>query len=217
MEPIKKPLTSKLPLLTMYRPSLDQLVAMFEKTCKTVTIADRNNRYDSLDDMRLHVGTSLSELDIRGEDPGVSCILNHSETIKDATWVFMRNEIRMEEVPEAAEILYFKAREFLLIHSMPRFRRSYLLVAFLALATAIADAVWQWDIFRHQQIPLLFITFLICGVIALVASQPSTCVLRLETKANLPSFWTKNRDALILGAIASVMAAILGWFFGRLK
>lgn len=67
MEPIRNTKTARIATLRMYRQDLDQLLALFQERCATLTISDKHNRYDSLDDMKTHVGAEISDLDIRGE------------------------------------------------------------------------------------------------------------------------------------------------------
>lgn len=79
MEPIRHTLTARLKYLKMYREDLDQLVAMFVRDCKTVTISDSKYRYDSLDEMKQKTGPTVKDLDIRGENPGVRFLFNQTE------------------------------------------------------------------------------------------------------------------------------------------
>lgn len=59
MESIKHTRTARLRSLKMYRPEFDQLVALFQNSCGSVVISDNQNRYESLDEMKTHVGTRI--------------------------------------------------------------------------------------------------------------------------------------------------------------
>jgi hypothetical protein len=79
MEPIRHTKTARFKSLKMYRPELDNLVELFQKSCQRVVISDNDHRYISLDEMKAHVGIKIKDLDIRGENPGVHFLLNQKE------------------------------------------------------------------------------------------------------------------------------------------
>jgi hypothetical protein len=78
MKPIRHTKTARLRGLKMYREDLDELVNLFQ-SCKSVTISDNKNDYDSLDEMKDIVGCKIVNLDIRGENPGLHFLLNQKE------------------------------------------------------------------------------------------------------------------------------------------
>jgi hypothetical protein len=101
----------------MYRTELDQLVKFFEDRCAKVEISDNDHRYDSLDEMKKHVGPRITALDIRGENPSVHFLLNQKEILPGGpgappTASFF-NELRTEEITDDAEALFLKIKEFL--------------------------------------------------------------------------------------------------------
>lgn len=71
MEPIRHTLTARLKYLKMYREDVDQLLAIFVRSCEKVIISDTKYRYDSLGEMKEKLGPRVKDLDIRGENPGV--------------------------------------------------------------------------------------------------------------------------------------------------
>jgi hypothetical protein len=85
MEPIKHTLTARLGNLKMYREDLDQLVAMFRRSCQTVTISDDKFQYDSLEEMKKQKPESkITFFEIHGKDPGVQFLLNQTSMLKGA-------------------------------------------------------------------------------------------------------------------------------------
>ena len=82
MEPIRHTLTARLGILKIYREDLDQLVAMFQRSCETVTISDSKYRYDSLGEMKQNVGATIKDLDIQGENPDVRFLFNQTEVLR---------------------------------------------------------------------------------------------------------------------------------------
>lgn len=79
MEPIRHTLTARLGYLKMYREELDELVAMFQRSCGKVTVSDLNYRYESLEEMKQKLPPRIRDLDIRGESPGVRFLFNQIE------------------------------------------------------------------------------------------------------------------------------------------
>ncbi len=49
-----------------------------------------------------------------------------------STMVFIRNELRTEEISDAADNLFYKVRDFLVSNKAPRFRIGYLVAAIIA-------------------------------------------------------------------------------------
>jgi hypothetical protein len=110
MEPIRPTLTARLGILRMYREDVDQLVAMFQRSCERVTISDSDNPYESVEDMKNHLGAKLKYLDIRGENPAVRFLFNQTEVVKGSIEQAqtMFNESRTEEITDAADALFYK-------------------------------------------------------------------------------------------------------------
>src|ERR1700722_16885873 len=115
MEPIRHTLTARLGILRMYREDVDQLVVMFQRSCERVTISDRDNRYETVEEMKNHLGAKLKYLDIRGENPAVRFLFNQTEAVKgsveQAQTTF--NELRTEEITDAADALFYKMQNLL--------------------------------------------------------------------------------------------------------
>ena len=106
MEPIKTTKTARLGRLQMYREGLDDFVAFFQRTCVNATISDSKNRYDTLDEMKSAIGSKIKDLDIRGEKPGLHFLLNRKEAVPGSSTPAIFNELRTEEISEAADALF---------------------------------------------------------------------------------------------------------------
>jgi hypothetical protein len=119
MEPIQHTKTARLRSLKMYREELDQLVALFQKSCAAVTISDKKNRYESLEEMKATIRPKITSLDIRGENPGVHFLLNQKEFAPGSSTPAIFNELRTEETAEGADNLFFKIKDFLHSHERP--------------------------------------------------------------------------------------------------
>ena len=202
----------------MYREDLDQLLAFFQKVGATVTISDKHNRYDSLDDMKAHVGVEISELDIRAENPRVHFLLNQSEVVKGSpsTMLFYYNELRTEEVSDEAENLFYKISDFLAKHKAARFRPYFMAAAIGALVGSIVFVAIDYQTFKNGQVSLGFLICLFVATVLIGASMLGSNQIRLETRVNSPAFWQKNKEALAMHAITSVISGIIGYLLGRI-
>jgi hypothetical protein len=47
-----------------------------QKVCSVITISDDTNRYDSLAEMKHHIGSRIKNFNISGENPKVHFLLN---------------------------------------------------------------------------------------------------------------------------------------------
>jgi hypothetical protein len=218
MEPIRHTLTARILTLQMYREDLDQLLSFFQNACAKVTISDEHNRYDSLDDMKVYVGIEIKNIDISGENPGVHFLMNRSDVVKGSpsTMIYYYNELRTEEISDEADNLFYKVRDFLMEHRPPRFRRAFLVPAIVAAGACIVFGVLDWDLLRSSnQISLRLLVCLLVAVGFLVASSQSSNQLRLEKKANLPSFWARNKEAFATHAATSAISVFVGWLLGH--
>jgi hypothetical protein len=122
----------------MYREDLDELVGMFEGSCEKVTISDSKYRYMSLEEMKGKLPLRIKDLDIRGENPAVRFLFNQTELSYSfnppAQIAF--NELRTEEITDAADILFYKLKDFLLAHKQPNSRKGFVGLAIAGFAAA---------------------------------------------------------------------------------
>jgi hypothetical protein len=201
----------------MYREDLDQLLSFFQKACAKVTISDKHNRYDSLDDMKAHVGIEIEDIDIEGINPGVHFLLNQSKVVKGSpsTLIYYYNELRTEEISDEADHLFYRVRDFLIEHKPPRFRNALLITAIVAAGACVVFGFLDRELFRNNYISLRFMGCLLAAVGFFTASMQSTNYLRLEAKANLPSFWARNREAFATHATTSAISGFVGWLLGH--
>lgn len=213
MEPIRNTQTARLRNLKMYREDLDEFVGLFKRVCATVTISDNRNRYESLDEMKAHIGNRIKDLDIRGEKPGVHFLLNQKERIHGSSAPSVFNELRTEEITDEADALFFKIREFLVTRQQPRVRWYFMTIAIIMLAVIIFMVV------RHlgeSQVPASILVYAVMFAGFTVAAVRSANYLYLETRLNSPSFWSRHRDAFAAHAVTASISALLGGLAGWL-
>ena len=222
MEPIRHTLTARLRYLKMYREDLDQLVALFQKGCAKVTISDDKNRYESLDEMKQHVGAKVKNLDIEGEEPGVHFLLNRSGVVYTGTTPTLSvfNELRTEEITDPADALFFKVRHFLTAYERPYVRVPFAVLAGLAFLVCIVSAVSFSTRKQHgldigNLTPAYVVSFIVC-IVLLFPAMYIVNSISLETKRNSQSFWTANREKIILLVIGSLLTILVQWVTGHL-
>lgn len=120
MEPIRNTKSVRFVRLKMYREDLDALVGLFQKACSEITISDDKNRYDSLAEMKQHVGSRIKDFNIRGENPNIHFLLNKAEKVSSSTpgqvMTKLFPELRTEEATDAADYLFYAAKELISPH-----------------------------------------------------------------------------------------------------
>jgi hypothetical protein len=213
--------------LKLYREEVDELVAMFAQSCEKVTISDSKHRFEDLDDMKRNVSERINDLDLRGENPGVRFLFNQKEVVNlspTPTQVTF-NELRTEEISDAADALFYKVKDFLIAHQRPRAKVGFLVGALISFAVLI------WFVYTNTgpgpdgraAIQFRALPGIIFCVAALalfaVAGLNITNFLSLETKRNSASFFVRNREdfakhAVITG-ISSLITGIIGFLIGH--
>jgi hypothetical protein len=229
METIKNTRTARFGLLKMYREDLDQLVATFQRSCKRVTISDNKYRYESLNEMKQNVGSRIKDFDIRGENPGVRFLFNQTEVSRNVgvgahpTYTTL-NELRTEEITDAADALFFEIKDSLLPYQQPTYRKAWivpLVVSFVgifwfAIRNSHANQGGQPVVYLGWGLLASILTF----AISVSAATHVRNYLSLETRRDSPSFFMKYREDFakhgITSVITAVVSGIVGLFFGWL-
>ena len=216
VDPIRTTKTARLNNLEMYREDLDEFVAFFKRACTNVTISDNRNRYESLDEMKNHIGPRIKDLDIRGEKPALHFLLNRKEQISGSSAPAVFNELRTEEITEEADVLFYKVQEFLVAHQRPRVRVLFAIIATVALAGTIFFLVRD-NSTQRPSLTLLVFTILFAG--STVAAFKIDNCLSLETRLNSPSFWARHQDAFaahaVTATISTLVGLVIGWLVGH--
>jgi hypothetical protein len=221
MEPIRHTLTARLKNLKMYRDELDQLVAIFQRNCKTVTISDSKYRYDSLDEMKVKAGIRVKDLDIRGENPGVRFLFNQTEItrIGNPPLQGIYNELRTEEISDIADGVFYKIKDFIGPYERPSFRKEWLVPALVGLVGIFWFALHGSYVNKDgQTVPGSMPGVVSCMVVLMfsfVAGLGSRNYVSLETKQNSPSFFSKNWEEITKHWIIALGGGVIGWLLGH--
>ena len=215
MEPIRTTKTARLRSLRMYREELDAFLALFKQNCQSVSLSDSKNRYDSLDEMKEHVGPLIRDLDVRGERPGVHFILNQKASVPGSSTPSIVNELRTEEITDEADALFLKMKEFLSGHQLPVVRVPFLMIAIVALVCVIAFGISDYKAGSQH---LAWNTLL--SALALAASMiPALKIsnkLSLDTRRNSPSFWERNKEDFAKYLVTAIIGGIIGAIIAHL-
>ena len=224
MEPIRHTKSARLGPLKMYREDLDQLLEYFQKGCTVVRLSDKQNRYDSLDEMKKMIGSKVKELDIEGEKPGLHFLLNHSEPMLGSPGsknVF--NELRTEEISDDADILFFKVREFLTERQRRRVRVPLGFLAIVGFAASCFFVSRNYEVPAHGE-PIIHGSLgLLVSVLVTIGSMIGALnvsnYLTLDTKLASPSFWIKHKDEFashaVIAGMSTLIGGLIGWLIGH--
>jgi hypothetical protein len=227
MKPIRNTLTARLGNLKMYREEADQLIAFFRNSCESFVIAYNNNSFDDLDDMKNNIGTRVRAFYIRGVNPAVRFSFNQSEMVSgvNSPTRVIFNELRTEEMTDAADALFYKIKDFLLVYQRPRFRKGYLFGVYGSVV-GLLMVVAHYGVVNESgqdKLPgraiLGLLLFTVALGIFLNAATNIQNYLSLESKRKSASFFVKYREDFARHAvqtvIASVITGIIGYLIGH--
>ena len=223
MERLRQTKTARLRALKMYREDLDHLMECFQETCEKVTISDNVNSYVSLNDMKTNIGSKVTNLDIRGENPAVHFLLNQKEYPPGSTTPAIFNELRTEEITNEADALFRQIRELLESFQRPTGTR-FLIPAVLGLIATLLLVVYAATsalLAGHQ--PILHASVFVCIGITIIFTilgiANSQNRLSLEKKLDAPSFFVRNREEFakhgVISLISVIIGVVVGYFLGH--
>jgi hypothetical protein len=222
MEPIRHTLTARLGYLKLYREDVDELVTMFAQSCEKVTISDSKHRFEDLDDMKRNVAAKITDFDLRGEKPDIRFLFNQTEIVRvsspptQATF----NELRTEEISDAADALFYKVKDLLVSHQQPRAKKGLLFGAAVSFVCLFWFAYINMGRDEHGQAILAFRALpglLLCLAALLIFVVTGTNIknyLSLDTKRNSPSFFVRNREEFAKQATTAAISSIIGGLIG---
>jgi hypothetical protein len=203
----------------MYREDLDQLVGYFQSGCTSFTISDKKNRYENLDEMKRYVGSRIRDLDIQGYGPGLHFLLNQTEGVPGSPTrpLITFHELRTEEITNEADILFYQVKEFLSSHQEKPFRMPFLVIAIIAFVACVVLSTHNFVVVNGQLAirgTIAWFVSFITTIVALVCIAVTRNYLTLETRANSPSFFARNRDEIARQGIIASFTLVVGIIVG---
>lgn len=206
----------------MYREDLDALILLFQKACSNVTISDEKNRYESLAEMKQHVGSRIKDFNVKGENPKVHFLLNKSEKVPSSTPGQMMTvffpELKTEEATDAADNLFYVVNEFL--QALQQKAMTPAAWVFTLLTIPVTFLLGYQGLVKHEQ-SLFIIWLALCAVLLIIILIWSNRrhFVTLDTRLESPSFFAKNREEFgkhaVITAISSIISGVLGYLLGH--
>jgi hypothetical protein len=204
----------------MYREEVDQLVAMFQRGCEKVTISDSKYRYDSLEEMKQKVGPRIKHFDIRGENPGVRFLFNQTEIVRISNPPLQTtyNELRTEQITDAADGVFYTIKDFLVTHQRPAFLREWIVPTILSLICMFWFVIHNSEVNKEGQavirsLPGLLISVVVfAGCVAMGLNSQN--FVSLETKRNSASFFVRNWEEFAKHAVTAGISGVIGYCIG---
>jgi hypothetical protein len=211
VEPIRNTKSVRFVRLKMYREDLDELVGLFRKDCSVITISDDANRYDSLVEMKQHIGSRIKNFNISGENPKVHFLLNKAENVPSSTpGEVMRRlfpELRTEEATDAADHLFYAAKELI---------TSYQQTVITPLVMAGFILLGVQGIKTGSGLPILWLALAGFDFIFILFWSNRAHYLTLDTRLESPSFFQKYREEFGKQAVTAVISGLIGGVIGYL-
>jgi len=224
IEPIRRSPSARIGLLKMYREDVEELVAMFQRTCKTVVMSDQKHRYRTWDAMQRTVSSPVKELVIRGSDPDVIFLFNRTEVVSGSGGPTQTtyNELRTDISSDAADALFYKVKDFLLQYRRPTVRKGFLVgagaalvgVFWVAIHYAFIDSHGEQKLDARAILPLLG-SLIILGLFVSF-SLSNRNYLTLEKRRDAPSFFVRNQEEFARHAMTATISSIIGVLVGYL-
>jgi hypothetical protein len=220
VKPLRNTKSVRFVRLKMYREDLDALVALFQKSCTSVTISDDKNSYDSLSEMKQHVGSQIKNFNIRGENPKVHFLLNKAEQVPSSTPGQMMTqlfpELRTEEATDAADTLFYEVREHIQAYQRTPLTPAVLIFGIIAVAVMLSLGIEGIRSAHSSQqsvpstLPLLWI--LVSGVMLVIIMIWSMRghFLTLDTRLESPPFFKRYKDDFKKQAVTAVISSLIG-------
>jgi hypothetical protein len=183
---------------------------MFQANCEGVTISNADFVYDSLDDLRNHVGAKVRNIEISGKKPNIDLIMMDSRGSVLRS-VSEGGELTPEEMDKgtllfgrATDLIMQRARFIMRIINTP-----------VALVCSAGCFIGAYILNKYHPMPKDDIRYFVFAAIAtggifLINNSAKTGFFRyisLESKTAKSSFWKRNRDDMIKMAIGSLIGA----------
>jgi hypothetical protein len=190
----------------LYRDDLDEIVAKLTETCKQVIIEDNKYRYDSLDDLFDKQGPHPNQLSINSRDPLV--IFNVRIKPRYTTLGTSGDGDNLAPYFSVKEILESKKRGGLgaFLNSPLSTLLFFLLVIIVLFIPGLGSPVLT--LIRWL---FLFVMLVSSVTLQMLYDRGAFTTISLKKKHEEGSFWTKNKDTIIIAIITNVITALLSF------
>jgi len=196
------------PSVSLFKDDLDLIIEIISGKWKEIGITSGEYEYDSLDELEKHQGKEIKDLHIRGSLPGSLPIITVSFSWSGGTSLEMFGDDRAGGEFLRVKALLSDRRKIISYPLNPYIWWPLYLVCSIALVIAKAPLVY---FFLSQ---IAFVALLVI----------STCIhygflysITLSRRHERESFWSRNKDKVIVAIIAAVVSALATWLVSNLK
>jgi hypothetical protein len=208
--------STRIPPLRLHREDMSELVSLLQEYCKTVEISDDKAIYDSFTEACEKITSPISSVEITGKEPNIKLSLQ-----KTGSWLtqqFDKPEMERKDLDQL-DVLFLRVKDFL---DARRRTASYyfggpvvtlsglLVIVFAAIKLVMRDPAGRGGV-------VFFISWVIACAWLVTNRMLRTDigVVSLKPKAEVTSFWSRNKDAvtlLIIGvALGSCGTLLVEW------
>jgi hypothetical protein len=195
-----------IPAVKLYREDLDALLSLFQSYCDTVTISDADSEYESLDELKHHVGSRVRTIELAGTKPNITLALtSQASTLRHLS----EGMVLTSEETDRADLLFSRTREFLLKRKrlLARvFTIQGIVVGCLAVVTLALFLNWHYQR-QDNGILVLVMLFGIMPIVFIGAPviHGGFRSVTLDSQLTASSFWKRNGDHILLLAIGTII------------
>jgi hypothetical protein len=210
MKRMVPPKKTTIPPVSLYWEDLSALVSLFNEYCETVEISDDKAIYDSLNEAKENVGTKIRNFEIVGKIPNVRLSL-----VGTGSWLtqqFDRREMTQAEL-DRVDTLFYRVKEFL---DQRQRKESYYLGRPLVTLLGLVIIVWSFatiilrKLTSHTDAAFYVGWLVIIAWLSLTETYRTDIgVVSLKPKAEVTSFWERNRDAIKIAVLSGIGATLL--------
>lgn len=214
---IPKDVTLSLPGVRLYLDDLSRLITRLTVGGESVELKSGDQSFKDVDELSSHGGVFLTHLEISVSAPQGILQTLWLRIQPDRVWIFGHHAFA-DRAAGAAELL----RSFSPWYSwQPGNRAWWHGLHFLAVIAAIWLGVALVPDLFPQRLHAVGLATALLGGVGLTVFALSDRVwaggsrIYLKSRASHRSFWERNRDAILVSAITSVMTGIVGFLIGR--
>jgi hypothetical protein len=200
--------STRIPPVKLYREDIVELVALLQQYCKAVEISDDKCIYESLTEACEKTPSPISNVEIMGKTPNIK--LSLQRTGSWLTQVFEKPEMEQKDLDQL-DVVYYRVKDFLdarrgtISHY---FGGPVVTLSGLLIIAVVGITLSGKNPGGHGGL----ISFL-AWVIALAwlvmnrTLRTDIGMVSLKPKAEVTSFWSRNKDAVNLVVIGAVLGA----------
>ena len=128
------------------------------------------------------------------------------------------NELRTEELTDAADGVFYKIKDFVVAYQQPGFIRLWIIPTFLGLVGIFWFAIHNSQVNKDGQatigsLPGVVLSF-VAFAISFYLGNGRGNFLSLETRRNSASFFVRNREDFAKHTVTSLISGVIGLIIG---